>query len=264
MTTEGAIHPSEKISYRPIDIAIRWCGLIEQEQEILALETQGTGGLPQAFSPWPCVPQKLEILWSAIRKGEVFSLPLDAPANSAQPDPLSSTILHIDLKYWFIQHRPFDRPEFLFNETERRAPLSVSQDFFHELLLMFDASIGQLRDEQLRIAKLNAEKAKLHSERRKLLQDNTALRIQNRNLSTPNEHSEAAYLQLIGELVKLILGHSPSGQPYSTFRSQASIIDKLIAYNPGRLGFAQRRLEQRFAAANRRLAEVADLPRKSR
>lgn len=264
MTMEGAIHPHEKTCYRPIEIAIRWCNLMDQEGQILALAANHTAFQQHNFGSWPCISHKLEMLWKALRRGEILSGPLDASVGSEQAfDPWSFSIPHLDLKYWFIQHRPSDKPGFLFTEAERRSPHNVSHDVFHELLHMFDVATIKLQHEQLRVGQLNAERVKLQKARHALDQELTELRSNIRNLSTPSEHSEAAYLQLIGELLKLILGHSPSGQPYSTLTSQAAIIDKLIAYNPNRYGFSQRTLEQRFSAANRSLLE-ADPHRKSR
>jgi hypothetical protein len=51
-----------------------------------------------------------------------------------------------------------------------------------------------------------------------------------------------------------LLGQSPSGLPYSSFKSQESIVDALVAHFGGELmGVTQRTLHAKFAAANRKL-----------
>lgn len=257
MATESAVYRREKSSYRPIEIAMRWCSVMEQEHAILAMEARHTAFLQRDFAQWPCITQKLEVLWEAINNEEIPFASLTSSSGQGQAiDPFALTIRHIDLKYWFIQYHPSEKPDFLFNEAERQAPLGENYDICCELVRVVELSINQLKHEQARVAKLHAEKESLHSEQNELHQVITELRSKIRKMSTPNESSEASYLRLIGELLKLILGKSPSGQPYSTFTSQASIIEKLIAYNPDKHGFTQRTLEERFAAANRSLSEI--------
>lgn len=65
--------------------------------------------------------------------------------------------------------------------------------------------------------------------------------------------SETTYLHIIGGLLTLILGRAPSGQPYSSFQTQESIITAMIAHHGERLGITQRTLEAKFAAAKRKL-----------
>mgnify|MGYP001049091774 CR=1 FL=1 len=62
-------------------------------------------------------------------------------------------------------------------------------------------------------------------------------------------------LNIIGGLLELILGESPSGQKLSRFESQAAVIDGLLARYEGKAGIKKRTLEEKFAKAKRQLSE---------
>ena len=64
---------------------------------------------------------------------------------------------------------------------------------------------------------------------------------------------EATLLNIAGGLLGLLLGHSPAGKPHSVFKSQAAIIDVLVATYPGRPGMSKRTLEEKLALARRSL-----------
>lgn len=66
--------------------------------------------------------------------------------------------------------------------------------------------------------------------------------------------SETTYLHIIGGLLGLLLGHSPSGQPYSRFRTEDAVMSTLLAQHSRRLGISERTLQAKFAAAKRALS----------
>ena len=63
----------------------------------------------------------------------------------------------------------------------------------------------------------------------------------------------ATYLNIIGGLLGVMLGKSPSGKPYSVLGSQAAVIDALLAHHTGKPGIAKTTLETKFAEAKRSL-----------
>jgi hypothetical protein len=78
------------------------------------------------------------------------------------------------------------------------------------------------------------------------------------NLSSSNEkplgqREETTLLNIVGGLLGLLLGYSPGGKPHSVFKSQAAVIDALIATYPGRSGISKRTLEEKLALARRLL-----------
>jgi hypothetical protein len=62
---------------------------------------------------------------------------------------------------------------------------------------------------------------------------------------------ETTLLNIAGGLLGLLLGKSPGGKPHSVFKSQAAIIDALVATYPGRPGMSKRTLEEKLALARR-------------
>ncbi len=66
---------------------------------------------------------------------------------------------------------------------------------------------------------------------------------------------ETSYKNIIGALLQLLLGHTPSGKAHSLFKDQAAIIDGILASNPGKPGLSKRNLEAKFAAANQSMLD---------
>jgi hypothetical protein len=73
---------------------------------------------------------------------------------------------------------------------------------------------------------------------------------------TPSNRSELVYLHIVGALLKLLLGHSPSGKPHSVFRSQSAIVSALTAHHENVPGITKRTLDEKFAAAKRSLSDT--------
>lgn len=67
------------------------------------------------------------------------------------------------------------------------------------------------------------------------------------------QREETTLLNIAGGLLGLLLGQSPGGKPHSVFKSQAAIIDALVATYPGKPGISKRTLEEKLATARRSL-----------
>ena len=79
----------------------------------------------------------------------------------------------------------------------------------------------------------------------------------------PGLRSETTYLNIIGGLLTLLLGNSPSGAAYSSFRSMDAVVSALIAHHEGgrvsasgRCGASSRR---RGATWRRRADDAASM-----
>ena len=55
------------------------------------------------------------------------------------------------------------------------------------------------------------------------------------------------------DMLDLMLGQSPSGVPYSSFKTQEAVVSALVAHHSGAMGIAERTLNGKFATARRRL-----------
>jgi hypothetical protein len=69
----------------------------------------------------------------------------------------------------------------------------------------------------------------------------------------PTQKEKTTYLNIIGGLLDLMLGETPSGKKQSVFNNNTAIIDGLLARHNGRRGISKRTLEEKFAEAKRSL-----------
>lgn len=68
-----------------------------------------------------------------------------------------------------------------------------------------------------------------------------------------SRREEATLLNIVGGLLGLLLGKSPAGKPLSVFKSQAAVIEALVATYPGKPGMSARNLEDKLPQARRSL-----------
>jgi hypothetical protein len=80
-------------------------------------------------------------------------------------------------------------------------------------------------------------------EESKALQNNVVL----------SDRSEAAYKNIIGALLDVVLGRSPGGQAYSVFDSQSALISALVAHHGAKDGISLSNLDRKFSASKRQL-----------
>lgn len=240
------VNPYAKIFYRPIDAALRWCNLVRFETQILQAAWSYPKELKLLFPQWPCLQNNTELIYDAIRNGELpygcfgISVP---PGTSVEPNLL--TVRHSDLRQWLTVYYPDQRPSFLFascGDTQGKISLDV---YF---------ALQAERDALLR------ERDTLQRQRQDVEADLRALGLEQENLKSMvssqerlSERSEQTYLQIIGALLNIFLDSSPAGKPLSVFKSQASIVDALTARHNGIPGLSKRTLDEKFAAANRSL-----------
>ena len=123
-----------KLYYKPIEAALRWCGLIEHEARILK-ETGAELFPPMtAFPQWPCLRLNAEKIYDAIQNKE---LPHGRDGRTvAEGDHVAKariTVRHTDLKIWMEKHEPGQKPPFLFEEIERSTHASINADSFRAL-----------------------------------------------------------------------------------------------------------------------------------
>ena len=69
----------------------------------------------------------------------------------------------------------------------------------------------------------------------------------------PGPRAESTYLNIIGALLSLLLGKSPGGAPYSSFRNMDSVISALLAHHEHLPGISERTLWSKLAQARRHL-----------
>jgi len=224
--------------YRPIEAAIRWSGLERFESRIL--EIVGTRNIPgpEDFPRWPMLRLNVERIFDAMRNRELpygrAGITCDDPSLLDDPE---LTIRHVDLRAWMARFYPNQKPAFLFDGIERQLHPAISVEAVQALLVDREALRTQLAAHQKEIDALRKEIKR----------------------QGPSEHvlaprSETTYLNIVGGLLTLLLGKSPSGTPYSSFETMESVISALIAHHEGRPGISERTLWAKFAAAKRQVS----------
>lgn len=238
--------PTSKVFYRPIEASIRWAGLLRYEQVILA-SISSPRNLPLSLDcpRWGELRLYTERIYDGILNGELpFGRDGITMHDTELIDSPDLTVRHVDLKRWMRQHYPEQRPGFLFSRSERITHPFISLETGQAMLV-----------EQL------ALKSALEQSKRQLreLQDkHDALLKQSTVIPACaqcpiSDRAEATYLNIIGGMLELMLGQSPSGTPYSSFKTQEAVVSALVAHHHGVMGIAERTLNGKFAMARRRL-----------
>lgn len=237
-----------KVFYSPIEAAIRWTGLSRQEPRIL-LALVDTRLPEQAdFPRWQQLLLNAERIQDALVHGDLpygkGGITTNDPALLEDPD---LTIRHVDLRAWMIRFYPDQRPGFLFDAFERHLHPAVSMDAVKALLMDREALKVQLAD------RLRAWDA-LHAEFETLTAAYEASATEDKHVADLGPRSESTYLNIVGGLLTLLLGKSPSGVPYSSFDTLEAVISALVAHFGDRSGISERTLWSKLAAARRHLS----------
>lgn len=235
-----------KVTYRPIEAAIRWSGLTQYETHILAVLRGRRLPEPYDFPQWPQLRLNVERIYDGIVNRDLrIAVNGVAVTDGASFDNPDFSIRHLDLKAWMCHYYPEEKPPFLFSRLERHTHPFMSLEAVQALFLERDALRLRIEQREQEIGRLTTE----------LRAANARLTVAPEPDSALSARSETTYLNIIGALIDLLLGVSPSGQPYSSFRTQEAIITALVAIHSGRLGIAERTLQAKFAGARRALAK---------
>ena len=236
-----------KTVYRPIEAAIRCAGLMRFEQKIL--DTLGPRVMPEPneFPRWPMLLHFCERIFDALTHGELpYGKAGMAPA--AQRPSLDDPALivrHVDLKAWIMRYYPGDRPSFLFEGIERELYPTVSVGTLNVLLADREAA-------KLQLAELAQLHAALQAQHVALAKAHAASSAEG-DAREPGLRSESTYLNIIGGLLTLLLGKSPAGSAYSSFRNMDAVVSALLAHHEGRPGISERTLWSKLAQARKHL-----------
>ena len=231
--------------YRPVEAALRWCGLIAHETEIHDA-LHGGVNLPRVgqFPQWPCLRANTEKILDAIAHGEIphgrdgKTVDLNEQVRADKV-----TVRHTDLREWMVRHHPGSKPAFLFDEIERSAHAAINADSFRALQADRDAARTEL--EQARKCG-NA----IVAERDALLGERDSLRAMVNKMAAPGERAEATYLTIIGALLELVRTPRPGRD------SDAAVIRELIHNYDDKPGISKSTLEAKFADARRQLSST--------
>jgi len=157
----------EKPFYRPVEAALRWCGLIAYEAEILSA-LHGGCDIPKTgqFPRWPCLQANTERVLDAIMHGNIphgRDGKTVADGDHVRGDRL--TVRHTDLREWMAKYYPDQKPAFLFDEIERKTHSAINADAFQALQVDRDALKARIEKAEEWAKAIIAEKNALLGER---------------------------------------------------------------------------------------------------
>lgn len=242
--------PTSKVFYRPIEASIRWAGLLRYEQVILA-SISSPRDLPQSLDCPRLEELRLytERIYDGILNRDLpfgqNGITLNDAALLEDPD---LTVRHTDLKCWMRTHYPEHRPSFLFCRSERIAHPVISLETGQAMLVERQALQSALEQARRQLHALQEQHEAL------LKQPSVIPACAQCPIS---DRAEVTYLNIIGGMLELMLGQSPSGTPYSSFRTQEAVVSALVAHHSGAMGIAERTLNGKFATARRRLRSAS-------
>ncbi|MDD2744316.1 MAG: hypothetical protein PHV02_18815 [Rhodocyclaceae bacterium] len=168
---EKSCNALEKPFYRPVEAAIRWCGLIEHEAKILT--KLGDDAIPKTsmFPQWPCLQANTEKILDATTNGD---LPRgrDGQTVICNKDQIARarlTVRHTDLREWMAKNYPDQKPAFLFDEIERNTHAAIDAKAFLALQVEQVATRSEIKALKEREAVIVSERDALIGERDALL-----------------------------------------------------------------------------------------------
>lgn len=245
MDATKGIGGEQKVFYRPIEAAIRWSGLYDRETDIF--EVLGKKFIPEItdFPAWPQLRLNAERIYDGLINSELrHSHNGVADEDDVLLDAPDLTIRHVDLKAWMLRFYPDQRPSFLFDDFERDWHPAISLRSVQALLADREGLKIELADHERTEAMLQSQVQAIQAERNALVKQHGA---------SLGPRAESTYLNIVGGLLGLLLGQSPGGVPYSSFKTQESIISALIAHYGIAMGIAERTLQSKFAQAKRQI-----------
>jgi hypothetical protein len=159
------------------------------------------------------------------------------------------TIRHHDLKAWMTQFFPEEKPPFLFDALERSAHTAISIEAFQ----VMKAELLALRIQLAEAEKRRAQQDEVNST---VLVERDRLRMMIEEQSPLSERSVCSYESVIGAMLQVIFGQTPTGKPYSVFENQESLVTTIVAHCGHVRGISKRSLDNKFAAGRRRVKDT--------
>ena len=212
----------QRIFYSPLQAAIRWANLLDDEGKIL--DNIGSDIRPtiKQLEKWPLVYLYCERIFDAIIHGELPCGKNGVRCKVEVDDP-DLTVRHIDLRRWVIEFYPAEKPGFLFSSCERY--ISNGNDPRDRLHNSLNHQAVYMNDE--------------HGHYKNYI-------VPDENKNDLRPRAEDSYLVILGGLCYLLFS-----QKLVDLTNQESLINILTTHFPDVPGMSQSTLRMKFAKANR-------------
>jgi len=231
--------------------AALWCGVpAEMLNHILNQATETTRNV-YAHQKISCLEPRCRAIHDAIDNNKLPCGRDGKGRNLESEDhvaPERRTVSRQDLKEWIAKEFPSDKPEFLFDEIERKTHSAINAESFRALQADRDALNRQLKSAKESIQKMEMEKyeaaakVKQYEERLKHLGDEI------------NPRTERTYLNIIGALLEVTTGTFKD----ESFTSETQLRDFIAEKFDDLRGVSVRNTADIFASAKRALNDDLD------
>lgn len=229
----------------PVPVAAAlWCGAPPDEVAGVLSDATNVGRAVVSNPYVRCLEPKCRALHEAIESGELRVYRETGSAVSDHVAPERRHVARTELRDWITKHYPGQRPPTLFDSTERATHTAIKTADFEALQADRDAARTALQKAAEQNKHALQQLSELRSER-----DAMAKAIEKMNV--PSTRGEATYLNIIGGLLGLLLGKSPSGKAQSVFDNQSMVIAAMLAHHGHLPGVSDSTLQNKFAEANR-------------
>ena len=227
--------------------AALWCGVPADRLDRILELTIDVGRGIVSHPKVPCIEPRCRAMHEAIEAGDLECRREGkkiTPGEHVAPERRS--VSREALKAWIAVAFPASKPDFLFDAIERNTHSAITAESYRALKAAHDAKDVKLAEAKENIRRLeevgNAAKAQIES-----------MEAVIEKMRAPGQRAETTYLNIIGSLLDLLVGETPTGRKHSIFENQSAVIAALLGYHEGKPGISSRTLEEKFAVANRSL-----------
>lgn len=145
--------------YPVTEAALLWCGVSHSEVKShldKADKTNVRGVL--SLSYMPCFAVRCRVLHEAIENGNLVACREKGVIVDEHIAPERRYVRRADLKEWMEKELPADKPEFLFDEVERKNHAAINADTFRALQADREAKNMELREINKRLEEVISER----------------------------------------------------------------------------------------------------------
>lgn len=224
--------------------AALWCGVPAEMVEVLLSQATVSGRGIFNHPKVSCLEPRCRAIHDAV-DNDKLPCGRDGKGRNLESEdhvaPERRTVTRQDLKEWIAKEFPSNKPDFLFDEIERKTHSAINAESFRALQADRDAMQRQLKSAKETIERIELEKyeaaakVKQYEERLKHLDDEI------------DPRSERTYLNIIGAFLEVVTGTFKE----ETFSSETQLRDFIAEKFDGFRGVATRTLADKFALAKK-------------
>ena len=170
-----------KTYYTVLEAAIRWCGLHDNESEILAKTDESGFPDTDTINKYCGLSEKIALLVDAMNHAELkYGGKDNVSLETFELVKMGlRTIRHADLKKWFNTYYPAQKPDFLFDACERDlSPSRVETESFKTLIVDLQASNQKVAELETLNIKIAAERDSLKLQLDDILRERNELKAE--------------------------------------------------------------------------------------